>query len=340
MDSKIPSSTEYPRKQTVMTPMNDPLVSICCITYNQEKYIGDTIDGFLMQRTNFPFEIIVHDDASTDGTAEIVGKYATQYPDIIRPILQKENQWSKGIYASPTYVWPQAKGKYIALCEGDDYWTDPLKLQKQVDFLESHPSYVLVSSNIRCVDADRNEVTDSPVSNNQRLNSHIKDISFFDMLVCNCVYTLTVCVRKKPLLAVAMNRPDYAFDYWYWLQLCSVGNFYKLADVTATYRIHSQGVSHVKNFFSRRWPLAKRDGLVAFFSKNKIKYASFMNRKAVASTLIRLLLNGEITLNEKKVLTTILFKNSWYLFMPAAAFLAHSAVSLCLRALHFGHAAK
>lgn len=117
----------------------EPLVSICCITYNHEVFIRDAIEGFLIQNTSFPFEIIIHDDASTDNTANIIEEYANKYPDLFVTILQSENQWSKGggsIYAR--FVYPRARGKYIALCEGDDYWTDPLKLQKQVEFLEEN----------------------------------------------------------------------------------------------------------------------------------------------------------------------------------------------------------
>lgn len=89
-----------------------PLVSICCITYNHENYIRDAIEGFLIQKTNFPFEIIIHDDASTDDTAQIIKEYADKYPNLIAPIFQTENQYSKGIMISPTYVWPCARGKY------------------------------------------------------------------------------------------------------------------------------------------------------------------------------------------------------------------------------------
>lgn len=120
-----------------------PLVSIVCITYNHEPYIRQCLDGFMMQQTDFPFEVLIHDDASTDRTAEIIREYAAKYPDIIKPIYQTENQYSKGVKIGVTYLYPRAKGKYIAECEGDDYWTDPLKLQKQVDFLEEHPDYSL-----------------------------------------------------------------------------------------------------------------------------------------------------------------------------------------------------
>lgn len=121
------------------------MVSICCITYNQEEYIRDALDGFLSQETDFSYEVLIHDDASTDGTADIIREYARQYPEIIKPILQTENQYAKGLTnVSGTYNFPRAKGRYIAMCEGDDYWTDPHKLQRQADYMEAHPDCSLV----------------------------------------------------------------------------------------------------------------------------------------------------------------------------------------------------
>lgn len=118
--------------------INEPLVSICCITYNHEEFIEDAIKSFLMQITDFKYEILIHDDASTDNTPDIIRKYEKQYPDIIKPILQKENQYSKGVKINKCYNYPRAQGKYIALCEGDDYWIDKNKLQIQVDYMEQH----------------------------------------------------------------------------------------------------------------------------------------------------------------------------------------------------------
>lgn len=115
-----------------------PLVSICCITYNHERFIRDAIEGFLMQKTDFPIEILIHDDASTDGTANIVRAYQEKNPHLIRAIYQKENQHSQGKKVIHT-LFRMVRGTYIAHCEGDDYWTDPLKLQKQVEFMEAHP---------------------------------------------------------------------------------------------------------------------------------------------------------------------------------------------------------
>lgn len=124
-----------------------PLVAIHCLVYNHEPYLRDCFEGFVMQQTNFPFVAIVHDDASTDGSAAIIREYEEKYPNIIKPIYEIENQYSKhdGSLGRIMNAAIDATGaKYFAMCEGDDYWTDPLKLQKQVDFLEANPEYDMV----------------------------------------------------------------------------------------------------------------------------------------------------------------------------------------------------
>lgn len=123
--------------------MEEILVSICCITFNQEAYIRDALEGFVNQKTNFKYEVLLHDDASTDRTAEIIREYQERYPDMIKPILQTQNQYSLGLTnVSGTWNFPRAVkngSKYIAMCEGDDYWTDEHKLQRQVDYMEMNP---------------------------------------------------------------------------------------------------------------------------------------------------------------------------------------------------------
>lgn len=137
----------------LMTPIRKkimkPRVSILCITYNHGKYIKQALDGFMSQKTTFPFEVIIHDDKSTDGTDSIIKDYARQFPDVIRPIFEKENQYSQGNYSFITRMFARAKGEYIAFCEGDDFWTDPTKLQRQVDFLDRHLDYALVFHPVR-----------------------------------------------------------------------------------------------------------------------------------------------------------------------------------------------
>lgn len=131
-------------------PKNELMVTIRCLAYNHEPYIRQCLEGFVMQKTNFRFEAIVHDDASTDGTAAIIKEYAEKYPDIIKPIFETENQYSKHDGSIRRIMNEHTNGKYIALCEGDDYWTDPLKLQKQVNFLESHLEYTMSHTNNIC----------------------------------------------------------------------------------------------------------------------------------------------------------------------------------------------
>lgn len=118
-----------------------PMVTVCCMAYNQRGLIERALDSFLMQETDFDFEVLVHDDASTDGTTEIIRQYELRYPGVVKAVIQKENQLSKGGTYPTINLYRIAKGKYIAECDGDDYWTDPRKLQKQVDFMEANPSY-------------------------------------------------------------------------------------------------------------------------------------------------------------------------------------------------------
>ncbi|MED7788020.1 glycosyltransferase [Francisella sp. 19X1-34] len=118
--------------------IENPLVSICCITYNHENYIDLALKSFLMQETDFAFEILIHDDASTDNTVSIIKKYEEKYPNIIKPIYQNTNQYSKGIRINPVFNFKRSVGKYIAICEGDDYWIDPRKLSIQVELMNRY----------------------------------------------------------------------------------------------------------------------------------------------------------------------------------------------------------
>ncbi len=127
------------------------VVSIICNAYNHERYIRDALEGFVKQKTNYAFEVLIHDDASTDHTADIIREYEKNYPDIIKPIYQTENKYSQHIPINRTYQHSRVQGKYVALCEGDDYWTDPYKLQKQTDFLEKNPKTSICSHRVKRV---------------------------------------------------------------------------------------------------------------------------------------------------------------------------------------------
>ena len=131
-----------------------PLVSICCITYKHFQFAVDAIEGFLMQQTNFEFEIVIGEDASGDGTSELLQKYKALHPGKIQLHLRKRNI---GMMANFIDTLSACKGKYIAVCEGDDYWIDPLKLQRQVDYIDNHPGCNLVFTNLKVFRQDENK---------------------------------------------------------------------------------------------------------------------------------------------------------------------------------------
>lgn len=175
--------------------MSTPLVSICCLTYNHAGYIRDALDGFLIQQTDFPIEILIHDDASIDGTEEIIREYERKYPNIIKPLYEQENQWEKGRRGSAVFNFPRAKGKYIALCEGDDYWTDPQKLQKQVEFLEEHEDCSMCFHPVRTVfiNQDKEEVITGPKLNENHIFSSNEIIrGIFIRVVSMVIHTRVV----------------------------------------------------------------------------------------------------------------------------------------------------
>lgn len=136
---------------------NDIKVSVFCLAYNHERYIRSALDGFVNQKTNFKYEVIVHDDASTDGTAAIIAEYAEKHPGIIKPIYQTENQYSRHINIVKNFIVPHLKGEFVAMCEGDDYWVDENKLQRQYDIMRANPEVALCTHRTQCVSADGTE---------------------------------------------------------------------------------------------------------------------------------------------------------------------------------------
>lgn len=215
--------------------MGKPLVSICCLVYNHSSYLRECLDGFVKQRTNFPVEILIHDDASTDNSREIIQAFIEKSPDLFVPIFQSENQFSKGGGVMAKFVFPLAQGKYIALCEGDDYWTDPMKLQKQVDFLESHNEYGFVGSFVNSLYPDNNfslEECTLPRGIQEGEWILYKDVMDFAKYgpVCR---TVTLCFRKDIILPY-LN--DICGDLILETVLAKYSSFAMLATPTAVYR--------------------------------------------------------------------------------------------------------
>lgn len=222
-----------------------PLASIIVLAYNQEKYIVHTLEGLLMQRTSFPYEIIVHDDASSDSTSDIIRSYALNYPSIIKPILQKENKYSVyGISFQFDYVFSEARGRYIAMCAGDDYWIDPLKLQKQVDFLEKNHDYGLIHTKAVIYKEETKRFE----------GVHGYEVSDFEgLLTENTIATLTVCLRNSLLKQYLKEiNPQTKFewtaeDFPIWLWFINHSKIKFIKDITCFYRKHDLSISHNKD---------------------------------------------------------------------------------------------
>lgn len=205
------------------------------------KYIRDAIDGILSQRTAFPVEILIHDDASTDGTADIIREYEGKYPNIIKPIYQNENQYSKKRGIITKIQNDRAKGKYIAKCEGDDYWTDPYKLQKQVEILEKDLECGMVFSS-----ALRYSIKENKYIEKRLDKSDVIDYKY--LLYDNVITTLTVCIRKK-----VYDKIDFMYyssskyllgDYIMWLEIARISSVVYMDDCTGVYRYVLGSTSH------------------------------------------------------------------------------------------------
>lgn len=218
------------------------MVSIECCVYNHAPYLRQCLDGFVMQKTDFTFEAIVHDDASTDESALIIMEYAERYPNIIKPIIETENQYSKGNGILRRYLDTLLKGKYIAWCEGDDYWIDPLKLQKQVDFMEKNPDYGLIHTMFDSTPIRR---FTTKVPQNQ------DDNYLVDLLKRQyTVGSLTTLYRNSLYKAIPKYYMSYDFgrrDYPLWIELAKVSKIKYLPDCTAVYRILENSMSHCKD---------------------------------------------------------------------------------------------
>ena len=218
--------------------MTLPKVTIVCMVYKHETYLRECFEGFVMQKTNFSIEILVNDDCSPDGSAEVMREYEEKYPDLFHCIYQEENQYSKGKMAWWEVLFPMAKGEYIAICEGDDYWIDPYKLQKQVDFMEQHSDFVACFHNARVQYKDK--------------------VSLFNVLDESHYPTTEDLIKRRWFIAtptllfrnILREYPDWRGeiingDYLLELLLAREGKFYYMDDVMAVYRQDGLGMSAV-----------------------------------------------------------------------------------------------
>lgn len=218
---------------------SDILVSVVCFAYNHELYIKDALEGFVSQETSFRYQVIVHDDASTDKTADIIREYALKYPDIIKPIFQTINQHSINGGILTNYIFPKLKGKYVAICEGDDYWIDKRKLEKQFLFLESHPDYSLVVCSVKTYDCHTGRFDNRFVTKTDRI------ISMEDLLFEKDGRIFQTSGAFMPL-NIYVDRKDWQKVFPYgdrplWMRAALDGKIFMMKDVMSVYRFCSPG---------------------------------------------------------------------------------------------------
>lgn len=252
--------------------MSLPVVSICCITYDHGSYIRQCIDGFLMQITSFPFEVIIHDDASTDNTAEIIKEYASK-DSRIKAILRKENIKSTGVAVLPL-VYKEAKGKYIAVCEGDDYWIDPYKLQKQFDFLETHPDFSMCFHSYYEKKGEELYLKPYTLKDELTLADFAKSIGG--------IQTLTVFHKHVITSKTSQKDTGFTGSYFLYAILAELGKLKFINEPMAVYRVHSGGLWSGKSKYRKAvMALNNRKALAIYFKGNPPIY------RLVRSTYIK-----------------------------------------------------
>ncbi|SHN72973.1 glycosyltransferase [Desulfovibrio litoralis] len=224
--------------------LNTPKLQIHCITYNHEKFIADTLKGFVKQKTNFPFEAIVADDCSTDNTRQIISVFADKYPHIIKPVFREKNI---GVWGNFVNTADLLKSQYVAMCEGDDYWTDPNKLQKQVDFLDAHPDCSLCFHPVK-VNYDKQNKPDSIFPSDIEVYNFLGNnpISTIDTLLKgNFIQTNSVVYRWRfhtENMFDVFPCDIMPIDYFMHILHAQKGHIFMLPDIMAVYRKHAGGV--------------------------------------------------------------------------------------------------
>lgn len=211
-------------------------VSIICNTYNHEMYLRDALEGFISQNTTFDYEVLIHDDASTDKTREIIEEYQHKFPEIIKPIYQNENKYSKGIRISNEYQYPRIRGRYVALCEGDDYWTDPFKLQRQYDMMELHPEIDICAHSVSRT-KDEKFIKNIEYSMSDTIFTLEQVILYGGDFVATC----SLFFRSELCVNMVEFWRKYSYDYAIQIAGALSGGMLYLSDRMGVYRVLSNG---------------------------------------------------------------------------------------------------
>lgn len=290
-----------------------PFVVIQCLTYNHQPYIRQCLDGFIMQKTDFPFIAVIHDDASTDGTAEVVKEYEKKYPAIIKGIYQKENQYKTNPQAIDNSIRPLLTGKYIAVCEGDDYWTDPLKLQKQVDFLENHLEYSM------CFHGAEVKIEHNKLTSSRKLYKHLqtREYSGFEILKQWSIPTASVMFRNS-YGTLPQNKHFLFGDIVLFLWLAENGKIFCMKDIMAVYRRNGGSVS-LKKIPYRKFI----DHYIAINECFNFKYNNIIN-KLIGNVYISGFLSGKMKRQSYEVLYELMCHPKYIFY-----FIIHLPIAIC-----------
>jgi glycosyltransferase involved in cell wall biosynthesis len=303
----------YELPNNVIDTVPTPIVTVRTITYNHAPYIRECIESILMQKTNFPFEYIIGEDFSSDGTREIVFEYAKRFPDKIRVITADQNF---GMMANVRRCALAARGKYIALCEGDDYWTDPYKLQKQVDVLEQNPDVVITYHDSVVIDSIGNIIAKSKLPINRREN-----FSKDELKTGIWILTQTMCFRNlvkeypKGFFKV-LNGDTFLISF-----LGNYGRGLFIENINPSYyRINESGVWSMKTNIERKLKsLSTTIELLKFYkTKNDKKFIDYFTQRTKKTILS--LLECKLTFKQKKYSIAIVFSIIRYLKIKDSLF--------------------
>lgn len=211
------------------------LLSICFITYNHERFVGNALKGFASQQVNFPVEIIIYDDFSTDSTRDLLKEFKETSPFPVTLLFPDENKYSKGERIFPK-TFEVAKGKYLALCEGDDYWTDPLKLQKQVDFLETNADYNICFHKVNILNQETGETITDTITRNTAETTDITELARG-----NYIHTVSVVLRNNFKLP-DWFRETFIGDWSMYMIMIANKKIKKFDEPMAIYRVHNSSM--------------------------------------------------------------------------------------------------
>ncbi len=264
-------------------------VSVICNAYNHERYIRSALEGFVMQKTDFTFEVLVHDDASTDGTAAIIREYEEKYPEIIKPIYETENQYSKKDGSLIRIQYGRVKGRYVAFCEGDDYWTDPLKLQKQYDAMEAHPEVDICAHAVNRVNADTQKLIAKISPQDRDTIIPVEEVIMGDG---GYVGTNSLFLRSSILNDMPLFRKKLYMDYTLQINGALRGGMLYLKDTMSVYRYltHGSWTERMSHDPERRsaFILKKQEMLRILDEETDHRYSAVIEKRSIKNEFILL----------------------------------------------------